>query len=187
MASRQLVAPATTGFAHVLGAAAGAWLVVAVVAFVVEVDSNDPTAPACASRSGSRSPRSLPASRARARSGLPASPRSSCPSRSSGSSRSSATATRRRDDLRLVYLLTFASYLLLYLVSWTKGRAILPGGRALVPRELDPVRSRREREQQPSFPFQTDRQFAPFVGRPAGRSSPTGPPTPRTRRPRRHS
>ena len=36
-----------------------------------------------------------------------------------------------RDDLRLVYLLTFASYLLLYLVSWTKGRAILLAGALL--------------------------------------------------------
>jgi chromate transport protein ChrA len=33
------------GFAHVLGAAAGAFLVVAVVAFVVEVTSDDPTTP----------------------------------------------------------------------------------------------------------------------------------------------
>src|SRR4249919_257112 len=33
------------GFAHVLGAAAGVWLVVAVFAFIVEIDSNDPTAP----------------------------------------------------------------------------------------------------------------------------------------------
>ncbi len=33
------------GFAHVLGAAAGAFLVVGVVAFVVEVTSDDPTTP----------------------------------------------------------------------------------------------------------------------------------------------
>ena len=37
------------GFAHVLGAAAGAFVVVGVVAFVAEADDHDPTAPGVAS------------------------------------------------------------------------------------------------------------------------------------------
>src|ERR1700749_2971050 len=36
------------GFAHVLGAAAGAFVVVGVVAFVAEADNQDPTAPGVA-------------------------------------------------------------------------------------------------------------------------------------------
>ena len=40
------------GFAHVLGAAAGAWVVVAIVAFIVEVSSDDPTAPGVAFSAG---------------------------------------------------------------------------------------------------------------------------------------
>src|SRR5436305_12086958 len=36
------------GFAHVLGAAAGAFVVVGVVAFVAEADRNDPTGPGVA-------------------------------------------------------------------------------------------------------------------------------------------
>ena len=40
------------GFAHVLGAAAGVWVVVAIFAFIVEVSSDDPTAPGVAFTAG---------------------------------------------------------------------------------------------------------------------------------------
>ena len=132
------------GFAHVLGAAAGVWLVVAVFAFIVEIDSNDPTAPGVLLTLGLVVAALVAGHLV------------------SGPIRSACVAAivlsvplvwifalfgggnASRDDLRLVYLLTFASYLLLYLVSWTKGRAILLAGALVVPRELDPVRSCRE-------------------------------------------
>jgi hypothetical protein len=120
------------GFAHVLGAAAGAFLVVAVVAFVVEVTSDDPTAPgvlfnlalvAVALLAGFRAPGPL---------------RSAC-----------VTAivlavplifffgffgggNAGRGETRGVYLLTLVSYLLLYLLTWTKGRAVFLAGTLLV-------------------------------------------------------
>jgi hypothetical protein len=120
------------GFAHVLGAAAGAFLVVAVVAFVVEATSDDPTAPgvifdgvlvAVALLLGARAPGPL---------------RSAC-----------VTALVfavplvwifaffgasdfGRGEVRGVYLLTLASYLLLYLLTWTKGRAIFLAGALLI-------------------------------------------------------
>ena len=120
------------GFAHVLGAAAGAFVVVGVVAFVVEANRDDPTAPgvvfnllllAVALLLGLRAPGPI---------------RSAC-----------VTAvvlaaplvwffaffgggTAGRGDLRGVYLLTLASYAVLYLFTWTKGRAVLLAGALLV-------------------------------------------------------
>jgi hypothetical protein len=120
------------GFAHVLGAAAGAFVVVAVVAFVVEVTSDDPTTPGVlfdlalvvlALLAGLRAPGPL---------------RSAC-----------VTAvvlavpliwffgffgggSAGRGEIRAVYLLTLVSYLLLYFVTWTKGRAIFLAGALLV-------------------------------------------------------
>ena len=119
------------GFAHVLGAAAGAFLVVAVVAFVVEATSDDPTTPGVlfdlalvvvALLAGFRAPGPL---------------RSAC-----------VTAIvlavplifffgflgggdAGRGEIRGVYLLSLVSYLLLYLLGWTKGRAIFLAGTLL--------------------------------------------------------
>ncbi|HEX4528546.1 MAG TPA: hypothetical protein VIA11_03965 [Acidimicrobiia bacterium] len=119
------------GFAHVLGAAAGAFLVVGVVAFVVEATDDDPTIPgvlftlaliAGALLLGARAPGPL---------------RSAC-----------VTAlvlavpllwffgffgggNAGRGEIRGVYLLSLAGYLLLYLLSWTKGRAIFLAGALL--------------------------------------------------------
>jgi hypothetical protein len=116
------------GFAHVLGAAAGGFAVVGTVAFVVEATSDDPTAPgvalslvllAAALLLGLRAPGPI---------------RSAC-----------VTAivlsvpllwffaffgggSFGRGEVRGVYLLTLASYLVLYLAGWTKGRAVLLAG-----------------------------------------------------------
>ena len=120
------------GFAHVLGAAAGAFVVVGVIAFVTEVSSDDPTAPgvvfdlavvALALVLGFRAPGPL---------------RSAC-----------VTAIvlstplvwafgffggggAGRGELRGVYLLTLVSYALLYVLTWTKGRAVFLAGTLLV-------------------------------------------------------
>jgi len=116
------------GFAHVLGAAAGAFTVVGVVAFVVEATSDDPTVPgvvldlllvAVALLVGLRAPGPI---------------RSAC-----------VTAivlavplvwffaffgggSTGNGEIRGVYLLSLASYLLLYFFGWTKARAILLAG-----------------------------------------------------------
>jgi hypothetical protein len=120
------------GFAHVLGAAAGAFLVVAVVAFVAEVTSDDPTTPGVlfdlalvvlALAAGFRAPGPL---------------RAAC-----------VTAivlavpliwffgffgggSAGRGEVRGVYLLTLVSYLAFYLLTWTKGRAVFLAGTLLV-------------------------------------------------------
>jgi hypothetical protein len=116
------------GFAHVLGAAAGTFTVVGVLAFVVEATGDDPTAPgvaldlvlvAVALLLGLRAPGPI---------------RSACVTAIvlavpavwffaffGGGSAGSA-------ELRGVYLLSIASYLLLYLLGWTKGRAVLLAG-----------------------------------------------------------
>lgn len=120
------------GFAHVLGAAAGGFVVVGVVAFVAEVDDTDPTTPgvvfclaliAAALLLGFRAPGPI---------------RAAC-----------VTATvlavpllwffgffgggnAGRGELRGVYLLTLLSYALLYTLTWTKGRAIFLAGALLV-------------------------------------------------------
>jgi hypothetical protein len=112
----------------VLGAAAGAFVVVGVVAFVVEATSDDPTAPgvvlslvlvAAALLLGLRAPGPI---------------RSAC-----------VTAivfalpllwffalfgggTFGRGEIRGVYLLSMVSYLVLYFFGWTKARAILLAG-----------------------------------------------------------
>lgn len=120
------------GFAHVLGAAAGAFVVVGTVAFVVELNDDDPTVPgvifslvmlALALAAGMRAPGPL---------------RSACVT----------TAVLAvpllwafaffgggdggDDELRGVYLLTLAGYLMLYLLGWTKGRAVFLAGVLLV-------------------------------------------------------
>jgi hypothetical protein len=115
-------------FAHVLGAAAGAFAVVAIVAFVVETTSDDPTAPGVVFTGGL----ALAALLAGIYAAGPI--RSAC-----------VTAlvlcvpllwifavfgggNVSRGDIRLVYLLIAASYLVLYLLTWTKGRAVLLAG-----------------------------------------------------------
>jgi hypothetical protein len=116
------------GFAHVLGAAAGAFVVVGVVAFVVEATSDDPTTPgvlldvlliAAALLVGLRAPGPI---------------RSAC-----------VTAivlavplvwffgffgggSAGKGEIRGVYLLSLVSYLLLYFLGWTKARAIFLAG-----------------------------------------------------------
>lgn len=115
-----------------LGAAAGAFAVVGVVAFVVEATSDDPTAPGvaldlvlvlAALLVGLRAPGPI---------------RSACVTAivlavplvwffalfGGGSS--------GRAELRGLYLLTLASYALLYFLGWTKGRAIFLAGVLLV-------------------------------------------------------
>jgi hypothetical protein len=116
------------GFAHVLGAAAGAFVVVGVTAFVVEATSDDPTTPGVlfnialivvAWLLGMRAPGPI---------------RSAC-----------VTAmvfavpllwffaffgggSVGRGELRGVYLLTLVSYAVFYLLTWTRGRAIFLAG-----------------------------------------------------------
>ncbi|MEX1008940.1 MAG: hypothetical protein WD271_13990 [Acidimicrobiia bacterium] len=120
------------GFAHVLGAAAGAFAVVAIVAFVVEVTSDDPTAPGVAFDA------LLAIAALAVGFVLPGPIRSAC-----------VTAlvlsiplvwgfgllgdgNGGRGDVRAIYLLTLACYLVLYLVTWTKGRAIFLAGTLLL-------------------------------------------------------
>lgn len=119
------------GFAHVLGAAAGAFVVVGVTAFVVEATSDDPTAPGVAFNLALIAIALLLGFRA------PGPIRSAC-----------VTAlvfavpllwlfaffgggSVGRGEIRGVYLLALASYTLLYLLTWTKGRAILLAGALL--------------------------------------------------------
>ena len=122
----------TPGFAHVLGAAAGAFVVVGVTAFVVEATSDDPTTPgvifnlallAVALLLGMRAPGPI---------------RSACVTAVVfavpllwGFAFFGGGGGIGRGDLRGVYLLTLASYAVLYLVTWTKGRAILLAGALL--------------------------------------------------------
>lgn len=120
------------GFAHVLGAAAGAFAVVAVVAFVVEVTSDDPTGPGVAFNVA------LALAALAVGFFVPGPIRSAC-----------VTAlvlsiplvwgfgflgdtNGGRGDVRAIYLLTLACYLVLYLVTWTKGRAIFLAGTLLL-------------------------------------------------------
>ncbi len=116
------------GFAHVLGAAAGAFAVVGVVAFVVEATSDDPTAPGVALDLALVVVALLVGFRA------PGPIRSAC-----------VTAivlavplvwffaffgggSAGKGEIRGVYLLSLASYLLLYFFGWTKARAVLLAG-----------------------------------------------------------
>jgi hypothetical protein len=119
-------------FAHVLGAAAGAFLVIGVLAFVVEATDDDPTAPgvvfnlllvAAALLVGSRAP---------------------------GPIRSASVTALvlavplvwafalfgdsdvGRGQVRGVYLLTLVCYLALYFLTWTKARAIFLAGALLL-------------------------------------------------------
>jgi hypothetical protein len=124
------------GFAHVLGAAAGAFVVVGVVAFVAEADNQDPTAPGVVF--------SLILIAAALLGGLKA----------AGPLRAGCVTALvlavpllwffaffgggfgggsfGKGDLRGVYLLTLVCYGVLYLSMWTKGRAIFLAGVLLV-------------------------------------------------------
>lgn len=119
------------GFAHVLGAAGGAFAVVAVVAFVVEVTSDDPTVPGVVFTAA------LAIVALALGFFVPGPIRSAC-----------VTAlvlsiplvwgfaflgdgNGGRGDVRGIYLLTLACYLVLYLVGWTRGRAIFVAGALL--------------------------------------------------------
>jgi len=116
------------GFGHVLGAAAGAFAVVAIVAFVVEVSSDDPTAPGVAFDA------------ALAIAALVVGFRAPGPLRSAGVTILVLTAplvwffalfgggSAGKGELRGLYLLTLVTYLVLYLLGWTRGRAILLAG-----------------------------------------------------------
>ena len=116
------------GFAHVLGAAAGAFTVIAVVAFVVEASSDDPTGPGVAFNSLLAAAALIVGFR------VPGPIRSAC-----------VTAlvlsvplvwffallgdgNGSRNDVRGIYLLTLACYIVLYLLTWTRGRAIFLAG-----------------------------------------------------------
>ncbi len=116
------------GFAHVLGVAAGAFVVIAVVAFVVEVSSDDPTGPGIAFNALLVAVALLVGFR------VPGPIRSAC-----------VTAivlgiplvwffallgdgNGGRADTRGLYLLTLACYLVVYLLTWTRGRAIFLAG-----------------------------------------------------------
>jgi hypothetical protein len=120
------------GFAHALGATAGAFLVVALVAFVVAATDNDPTTPgvlfsllliAAALLAGARAPGPL---------------RSACTTVlvltvpvlwlfafAGGGSFG-------RGEYRAVLLLTTGSYLVLYLLGWTRGRGVFLAGTLLL-------------------------------------------------------
>jgi hypothetical protein len=120
------------GFAHVLGAAAGAFVVVGVVAFVAEADNQDPTAPgvvftllllAVALLAGTRAAGPLRAACVTAI--VLAAPLFWFFAFFGGGQFGAGEA-------RGVYLLTLVSYVVLYLLTWTKGRAIFLAGALLV-------------------------------------------------------
>jgi hypothetical protein len=119
------------GFAHVLGAAAGAFAVIGIVAFVVELASDDPTA------AGVGFDAALAIVAIVVGFFVPGPIRSACVTAlvltiplvwlfallGSGNV--------GRGDIRVVYLLTLGCYLALYLVGWTRGRAIFLAGALL--------------------------------------------------------
>ena len=120
------------GFAYVLGAGAGAFAVFAVVAFVVEIGGDDPTAAGVLL--------DLALAVLAFVLGL----------RVVGPLRSAATTvlvltvpviwvfallgdgTGGRGSVRVVYILTLVAYVALYLAGWTRGRAVLLAGALLV-------------------------------------------------------
>ncbi|HEX5588112.1 MAG TPA: hypothetical protein VFZ17_12450 [Acidimicrobiia bacterium] len=120
------------GFAHVLGAAAGGFAVVAMVAFVSAIDNDDPQVPGIAL--------SLVLLLAAWAIGV----RGPGPLRSASVTAMVVTVPilwvfalvsdgdSSRSDVRAVLLLTLFSYAALYLLGWTRGRAILLGGALLV-------------------------------------------------------
>ena len=119
-------------FAHVLGAAAGAFAVVAIVAFVVEVASTDPTAPGV----GFDAALAIVA--------LVVGFRAPGPLRSAAVTILVLTVPiiwffalfggggGGRGEIRGLYALTLVSYLALYLFGWTRGRAVLLAGVLIV-------------------------------------------------------
>ena len=118
-------------FVNVLGAAAGAFAVVAIVAFVGEVTDTDPTAPGVGFNLGL------------AALALAAGYFLRGPVRSAGVTALIFTVpliwyfaffgggSFGRGEQRGVLLLTLASYLVLYLFSWTRGRAVFLAGALL--------------------------------------------------------
>ena len=118
-------------FVNVLGAAAGAFAVVAVVSFVVEVTDDDPTLPG------------VGFNLILAALALAAGYLLRGPVRSAGVTALIFTAPLiwyfalvgdgkfGRGEQRGVLLLTLASYVVLYLLSWTRGRAIFLAGALL--------------------------------------------------------
>jgi hypothetical protein len=116
----------------VLGAAAGAFVVVGVVAFVSEADNQDPTAPGvvfmlmligAALLLGLRAPGPLRAACVIAL--VLAVPLLWLFAFFGGGSIG-------RGELRGIYLLTFACYVVLYVLTWTKGRAVFLAGALIV-------------------------------------------------------
>ena len=116
------------GFAHVLGAAAGAFVVIGVVSFVVEATSDDPTTPGVvldlllvvvALLAGLRAPGPIRAACVTAI--VLAVPLVWFFAFFGGGSAG-------RGEIRGVYLLSLVSYLVLYFFGWTKARAILLAG-----------------------------------------------------------
>lgn len=116
------------GFAHVLGAAAGGFAVVAMVAFVSAIDNDDPQVPGIAL--------SLVLLVAAWAIGV----RGPGPLRSASVTALVVTVPllwvfalvsdgdASRSNTRAVLLLTLFSYAALYLLGWTRGRAVLLGG-----------------------------------------------------------
>jgi hypothetical protein len=116
------------GFAHVLGAVAGAFAVIALVAFIVAADRDDPQVPGVV----------LSVVVIAAALGLGALGHG--PLRSAGTTAILLTVPllwvfalvadgdAGRDSLRGVLLLTLGSYGVLYAFGWTKGRAVFLGG-----------------------------------------------------------
>jgi hypothetical protein len=111
-----------------LGAAAGGFAVVAIVAFVVEVSSDNPTAP------GVGFDAALAIAALVIGFGAPG------PLRSAGVTILVLSApliwffalfgggNAGKDELRGLYLLTLVTYVVLYLLGWTRGRAVLLAG-----------------------------------------------------------
>jgi hypothetical protein len=120
------------GFAHALGAAAGAFLVVALVAFVIAATSDDPTAP------GVIFSLLLIAGAWLGGAWVPGPLRSACTTVLALTVpvlwifAFAGGGTFGRDEFRGVLLLTTGSYLLLYLVGWTRGRGVFLAGTLLV-------------------------------------------------------
>jgi len=120
------------GFAHVLGAVAGAFAVIAMVAFVVAADSEKPRTPG------------VVLSLVLIAIALALGARGAGPLRSAGTTALvlgvpllwlfalADTSGPGEDAVRGVLLLTAASYGALYALGWTKGRGVLLGGALVV-------------------------------------------------------